>query len=122
MTRMRSAPRIVDRRCAITKLVRRARSEAIACWTSVRVSTDDVAIANDSDVKYEYVAGEIVARSGGTISHGRLIAQVASTLNGLLAGKPCIVLSSDMRLRIRATGRATYPDLQVICGKPELDA
>ena len=45
MTRIRSASRIVDSRCAITKLVRPCRSDDIACWisTSVRVSTELVA-------------------------------------------------------------------------------
>ena len=45
MTRMRSASRIVDRRCAITNDVRPSRSAAIACCSSssVRVSTDEVA-------------------------------------------------------------------------------
>ncbi len=45
ITRMVSASRIVDRRWAITKLVRLERSAAMACWisTSVRVSTELVA-------------------------------------------------------------------------------
>ena len=45
ITRMTSAPRIVERRWAITKLVRSARSAFIASWisTSVRVSTELVA-------------------------------------------------------------------------------
>jgi len=30
-----------------------------------------VAIANDSDVKYDYFAGEVVAMAGGTVEHGR---------------------------------------------------
>jgi hypothetical protein len=40
-----SAPRIVERRCAMTKLVRFFRSAFIASWmsTSVRVSTELVA-------------------------------------------------------------------------------
>lgn len=79
-----------------------------------------VSIANDSEVKYEFVAGEIIAMSGGTISHGRLIGQVSNVLNQRLAGKPCIVFPSDMRVRIRAADRSTYPDLYVVCGEPEL--
>jgi len=45
ITRMRSASRMVERRCAITKLVRSVRSAAIACCTStsVLVSTEEVA-------------------------------------------------------------------------------
>ena len=45
MTRMMSASRIVDSRCAITNDVRPCISRAIARWmsSSVRVSTDEVA-------------------------------------------------------------------------------
>ncbi len=45
ITRMRSASRMVERRCAITNEVRPSRNAAMACWSSssVRVSTDDVA-------------------------------------------------------------------------------
>lgn len=81
-----------------------------------------VAIANDSEVKYEYISGEIVAMAGGTVAHARLISRVSSALDRALEGKPCIVLPSDMRIRIRAADRATYPDLFVVCGSPEQDA
>jgi Uma2 family endonuclease len=81
-----------------------------------------VAIANDSTVKYEYVAGEIIAMAGGTIAHARLISRMTSALDHALGGKPCIVLPSDMRVRIRAADRSTYPDLFVVCGQPEQDA
>jgi Uma2 family endonuclease len=81
-----------------------------------------VAIANDSEVKYEYVSGEIVAMAGGTVAHARLISRVSSALDRALEGTPCIVLPSDMRVRIRAADRATYPDVFVVCGPPEQDA
>src|SRR5690606_775532 len=44
-TRIRSASRTVDNRCAMMKLVRSRRNSVIACWisTSVRVSTELVA-------------------------------------------------------------------------------
>lgn len=80
-----------------------------------------VAIANDSDVKYEYIAGEIVAMAGGSVAHARLIGRVTALLDRALDGKPCIVLPSDMRVRIRAADRATYPDVFVVCGDPERD-
>jgi Uma2 family endonuclease len=83
--------------------------------------TDYVAIANDSSVKYEYISGEIVAKAGGSIAHARLISRVTSAVDRALEGKPCIVLPSDMRVRIRAADRSTYPDLFVVCGSPEPD-
>jgi Uma2 family endonuclease len=81
-----------------------------------------VAIANDSEVRYAYISGEIVAMAGGTVPHARLISRVSSALDRALDGKPCIVLPSDMRVRIRAADRATYPDVFVVCGQPEQDA
>ena len=80
-----------------------------------------VAIANDSHIKYEYVAGEVIAMAGGTVEHGRLIGRAAALIDRALEGKPCIVLPSDLRVRIRAADRSTYPDLHVVCGQPERD-
>jgi Uma2 family endonuclease len=80
-----------------------------------------VAIANDSPVKYEYISGEVVAMSGGTIAHGRLIGRVTDALNRALDGKRCIVLPSDLRVRIRSAERSTYPDLHVVCGEIQRD-
>jgi Uma2 family endonuclease len=42
-------------------------------------------------------------------------------LTNQLAGKPCRVFSSDLRIRVTATGLATYPDVTVVCGKLEID-
>ena len=80
-----------------------------------------VAIANDCDVKYEYVAGELIAMAGGTVEHGRLIGRATALIDRALEGQPCIVLPSDLRIRIRAADRSTYPDLHVVCGEPERD-
>ena len=80
-----------------------------------------VAIANDSELKYEYVAGEVIAMAGGTVDHARLIGRATALLDRALEGRPCIVLPSDQRIRIRAADRATYPHLQIVCGQPERD-
>lgn len=80
-----------------------------------------VAIANDSDVRYEYVAGEVIAMAGGTVEHGRLISRAAALIDRALEGKPCIVLPSDLRIRIRVADRSTYPALHVVRGEPERD-
>jgi Uma2 family endonuclease len=78
-------------------------------------------LANDSPVKYEYISGDIVAMAGGTVAHGRLIGRATDLLNRALDGKPCIVLPSDLRVRIRSAERATYPELHVVCGDVERD-
>lgn len=55
--------------------------------------------------------------AGGTIEHGRLQAALPASLVTALRGQPCVVLGSDVRVRIDATDRTTYPDVTVVCGK-----
>ena len=74
-----------------------------------------------SDTKNEYFNGHILAMAGGTAEHGFLAMAVASELRAQLRGKPCQPCSSDVRIRIPATGLATYPDVSVVCGPPTRD-
>lgn len=70
-----------------------------------------------SDGKHEYVNGRVYAMAGGTPEHARLAANAVRILGVALSGRPCVVFTSDARVRIEATGRSTYPDLTVVCGK-----
>jgi Uma2 family endonuclease len=72
-----------------------------------------------SETKHEYLRGEILAMTGGTPEHSRLAAALTAALGGALRGKPCAVFSSDLRIRVRETDLATYPDLAVVCGRLE---
>lgn len=74
-----------------------------------------------SDTKHELVNGEIFAMAGGTIEHGRLASKVTAAIGAQLRGRRCEAYSSDVRVRVLATGLATYPDLSVVCGKLEPD-
>ncbi|MEP7120563.1 MAG: Uma2 family endonuclease [Byssovorax sp.] len=74
-----------------------------------------------SDIKHEFVNGEIFDMAGGTIEHGRLAARMTKTLGIQLDGRPCDAFTADVRVRVLATGLATYPDLSVVCGALERD-
>src|SRR3954454_3124163 len=74
-----------------------------------------------SQVRHEFYAGEIYAMAGGTPEHAALAAAVTVMLGRQLAGGPCRVYSSDLRIRVLATGLATYPDVTVVCDKLETD-
>ncbi len=74
-----------------------------------------------SDVKHEFVNGEIFDMAGGTIEHGRLASTVNAALRTRSRGRPCEVYSSDVRVRVLATGLATYPDTSVVCDRLERD-
>jgi Uma2 family endonuclease len=71
--------------------------------------------------KYEWLDGVVHARAGGTPTHAKLAAAMIGELGAALVGKPCDIFSSDLKIRVLATGLATYPDAAVVCSKRELD-
>jgi Uma2 family endonuclease len=75
-----------------------------------------LALEASGDGKHDYVAGMVYAMAGGTPEHARLQAALSLALGAALRGKPCAVYSSDLRVRIEATDRSTYPDVTVVCG------
>jgi Uma2 family endonuclease len=72
-----------------------------------------------SDVRHEYLNGEVWAMAGGTPEHSALAAAMIAQLSASLRGKPCRTFSSDLRIRIVDTGLSTYPDVSVVCGQLE---
>src|SRR5262249_35971657 len=74
-----------------------------------------------SNTKHEFLDGEIYAMAGGSPDHASLAAAVTTALLNQLRDKPCRVFSSDLRVRVLATGLATYPDITVVCGTLERD-
>ena len=80
-----------------------------------------VALERSSNVKHEYLEGQIYGFAGGSPEHAALASAFVGLLFPRLAGSRCRSFSSDLRIRIRATGLATYPDVTVICGRAETD-
>lgn len=88
----------------------------------VRYTYEEYRLFEDTtDVKHEYLDGQILAMAGGTPSHAALAAAVIGNLERQLEGQPCYTLTADLRVRIPATGMATYPDVTVVCGDALLD-
>lgn len=70
--------------------------------------------------KSEYYQGEVFAMSGARLPHNRLVANLITSLGTRLRNSSYEVFPSDLRLHIPETTLFTYPDVMVICGKPEL--
>ncbi|MEM9195977.1 MAG: Uma2 family endonuclease [Myxococcota bacterium] len=66
--------------------------------------------------KYEWRQGQVVAMAGGTIEHGQIAVLLAAAFVEHLRGSSCRVLNSDVKTRIEAADRTTYPDLSIVCG------
>ena len=58
--------------------------------------------------------------AGGSVLHAALSAAMLAAFHQQLGGR-CRVYSSDLRIRVRATGLASYPDVTVVCGAAETD-
>lgn len=82
---------------------------------------DYLAIERDTDQRHEWLDGAIYAMAGGTILHGELAAAMIAELRALALPRGCRVATSDVKLRVLATGLATYPDVSVVCGPVAVD-
>ena len=79
-----------------------------------------LAYEQDSGLKHEYDDGQILAMAGGSRRHNALASRVSAALeNGRQVG--CVAFQSDQKVRVLATGKATYPDASVVCGALEGD-
>jgi Uma2 family endonuclease len=73
-----------------------------------------------SEVKHEFVDGEIFQMAGASADHNRITANTIAALIAGLGDQPCDILGSDMRVRISA-GHYAYPDIVIVCGEPQLE-
>ncbi|TMQ08025.1 MAG: Uma2 family endonuclease [Deltaproteobacteria bacterium] len=86
-----------------------------------RYSYDEyLAYERDSGRKHEYDGGDILAIVGGSPRHNALALRIGTALEN--TRKPgCVAFQSDQRIRVLATGKATYPDVSMVCGSIEGD-
>ncbi len=73
-----------------------------------------------SNVKHEFLDGQIYAMAGGTPEHAALAAAAITLLGPQLRGGKCRPYNSDLRVRT-PTGLTTYPDVTIIRGPREVD-
>ena len=73
-----------------------------------------------SEIRNEYIDGEIYPMTGGSGSHSTVIAYVIGALINALAESECTVRSSDLRIRIDPS-KYVYPDVSVVCGESRFE-
>ena len=79
-----------------------------------------IAFERGSNVKHEYLDGQIYAMAGGTPEHAALASAASGQLYAQLRGGPCRAYDSDLRVRTHS-GLTTYPDVTVVCGPSQRD-
>lgn len=82
---------------------------------------DYLALEAASNVKHEFLDGQIYGMAGGTPEHAALKAAVTGLLFAQIRAGYCRAHDSDLRVRVLATGLATYPDVTIVCGPTDRD-
>lgn len=76
---------------------------------------DYLILDRNSQMRYEYLDGELRMLAGGSTYHSRITINFASTIQQLLGDdSPCVVFSSDIRLQL-SESRYVHPDITVSC-------
>jgi Uma2 family endonuclease len=86
-----------------------------------RLSVDDyLTIERDSETKHEFFVGDLFAIAGATEPHNLVAGNLLGELRNALRRGPCRVYPSDMRV-VMPTGLRAYPDVVVVCDKPQFE-
>jgi Uma2 family endonuclease len=85
------------------------------------VSAEDyLKVERAATEKHELHEGQIVTMSGASLPHNYIVRNLLGQIISFLKGKKCTVFTSDLRVHILTTDSFTYPDLSIVCGKPEM--
>lgn len=87
--------------------------------TSIAVE-EFLAGERDSEIKHEYVDGQVFAMAGASLRHNLICANTSALLWNQLQGKPCYPVTSDMLVKV-SDRKFRYPDVQVICDNDPSD-
>jgi Uma2 family endonuclease len=93
---------------------------AVALKKRLLSEVDYLAGEEDGEVRHEYLAGEVYAMSGASARHNTICCNLLAALHRHLAGSPCRVFMSDLKVRLKVLDDTCfyYPDVMVAC-RPE---
>jgi len=72
-----------------------------------------------TELKHEYLDGEVWAMVGATDFHVTIAMNLAYLLKGNLKGTPCRSYISDMKVHVEKANAFFYPDVVVTCDKKD---
>ena len=88
----------------------------------LKISVDDYLQGElVSDIKYEYINGDVYAMAGAKRAHNIISMNLSILLGNHLKGLPCQVYGSDMKVGIltKTDDYFYYPDIHVSCEKSD---
>lgn len=70
-----------------------------------------------AEFRNEYFRGQVVAMSGASRQHVRIVTNLIRELGQQLRQRDCNVYSTDLRVSISRASLYTYPDVVITCGE-----
>ena len=89
-----------------------------------RISVDDYLLGEQqTDIKHEYLDGQVVAMGAASRAHGLLVMSLSALLLPAARQKHCQLFAADMKLRLDHDGASYfyYPDLVLSCDPADRD-
>src|SRR5947209_18880264 len=80
-----------------------------------------LAIERKAETKSEFYCGEMFAMAGASEEHCLIKDNLAREAGYQLKGGSCRVVTSDLRVKVDATGLYTYPDVVIYCDRPQFE-
>lgn len=71
------------------------------------------------NIRYEYIDGEVYARTGSIVTHNRIALNLYSALFPHLKKRGCYASVSDVKVQDIESQRYFYPDLAITCNKSD---
>lgn len=86
--------------------------------TSAFDTDEYLSMERQTDIRHEFLDGFVYAMAGESLEHSTINANLTARLHAQLAGKPCRVLSLNLKVCAGTSGLYAYPDATVVCGQP----
>ncbi|HET8912685.1 MAG TPA: Uma2 family endonuclease [Ktedonobacteraceae bacterium] len=83
-------------------------------WHAMRVEDYLQLEKASTEARHEFLDGQLLMMSGGTIAHARIALNIAKLLDAAVGDSPCHVYTSDVRVQL-SVERYVYPDVSVSC-------
>lgn len=119
-----------DRLVEWLEMFRRDRRRVCEPGTKYRAEPDSpmtfeeyLEVEANSQIRHEYLGGEVFAMSGVTPRHNRIASRLHGAFREHLKGGPCDSYMSEVAVKLRMSrdDYAYYPDVMVVCGREKGD-
>ena len=93
-----------------------------AVLTQAHLTAEDyLKLERSASYKSEFHDGQIYAMTGASRKHNLITVNIAGELRSQLKKRPCEAYINDMRVKAAEAPSYHYPDITVVCGKPQFE-